>query len=91
MKLDTALFGEREAIQIRRDLVDVQIAVCSLEVLVTFSDNFDYQAGPLAGCAGHRRCQCWAACTRGSPRRQAPPSLACRRQVMHACPITASQ
>ena len=61
VKLDTALFGEREAVQVRRDLVDCQILVCSLEVLVTFSDNFDYQARLLAAksctlCA-HRTCE----------------------------------
>ena len=30
--------------------MDFQIAVCSLEVLVTFSDNFDYQACPRQTC-----------------------------------------
>ena len=29
--------------QLRTDLVDCHIAVCSMDVLVAFSDNFDYQ------------------------------------------------
>ena len=67
MKLDTALFGEREAIQLRRDLVDVQIAMCSLEVLVTFSDNFDYQARLPVDCAEQGWFQCWLLANHSMP------------------------
>lgn len=42
--LEAQLWGERDAVSLRTDLTDCNIAVCSLEVLVAFSDNFDYQA-----------------------------------------------
>ena len=30
-------------VQVRSDLIDSQIAICAPEVLMLFSDNFDYQ------------------------------------------------
>lgn len=41
--VDAALFGERDRVQVRTDLLDTQIAICTPEVLMLFSDNFDYQ------------------------------------------------
>ena len=43
-QVDASLFGERDSVQLRTDLIDCHIAVCSMDVLVAFSDNFDYQA-----------------------------------------------
>jgi len=40
---DTAVFSERDAVQLRLDLTESQIYVCSPEVLMLFSDNFDFQ------------------------------------------------
>lgn len=31
-------------VQVRSDLLDTHVAVCSPEVLMMFSDNFDYQS-----------------------------------------------
>ncbi|KAF8069524.1 translation initiation factor eIF-2B subunit epsilon [Scenedesmus sp. PABB004] len=42
-KLDAALWSERDSVQVRTDLLDTAIAICSPEVLLMFSDNFDYQ------------------------------------------------
>jgi len=42
-KVDAALYGERDAVQVRTDLLDTHIAICAPEVLLLFSDNFDYQ------------------------------------------------
>ena len=41
--MDRHFFGERNSVQVRSDLVDCGIAICSAEVLLLFSDNFDYQ------------------------------------------------
>ena len=30
-------------LQVRTDLIDTQISICAPEVLMLFSDNFDYQ------------------------------------------------
>merc|ERR1719375_1299252 len=43
MALDTAAFGERSQVQVRTDLADCHIDVCSPEVLGIVNDNFDYQ------------------------------------------------
>ncbi|KAK9841354.1 hypothetical protein WJX74_004422 [Apatococcus lobatus] len=43
VKIDADLFGERDAIQMRTDLLDTHICICAPEVLVLFSDNFDFQ------------------------------------------------
>ncbi|KAI8468580.1 MAG: nucleotide-diphospho-sugar transferase [Monoraphidium minutum] len=42
-KVDAGLFGERDGVQLRSDLMDCHIAICAPEVLMLFSDNFDYQ------------------------------------------------
>lgn len=47
MALDTHLFGERDTVEVRSDLADSEIYICSPEVLMLFSDNFDYQVCPL--------------------------------------------
>ncbi|MEW5304708.1 MAG: hypothetical protein WDW36_007300 [Sanguina aurantia] len=41
--LDAALFSERDCVQVRSDLMDSHISICAPEVLMLFSDNFDYQ------------------------------------------------
>ena len=43
VKVDAALFGERDGVALRSDLIDCHIAICAPEVLMLFSDNFDYQ------------------------------------------------
>lgn len=43
LRLDTALFSERDVVSIRTDLVETGIYICAPEVLMLFSDNFDYQ------------------------------------------------
>lgn len=42
-KLDAALLEGHRAIDIRYDLIDCQIDICSLNVLALFTENFDYQ------------------------------------------------
>ncbi|KAK9794959.1 hypothetical protein WJX73_003563 [Symbiochloris irregularis] len=41
--MEAQLWGERDVVSLRTDLCDCHVAICSLEVLVAFSDNFDYQ------------------------------------------------
>ncbi|KAI8107409.1 hypothetical protein M9435_002440 [Picochlorum sp. BPE23] len=41
--LDLSLFGGRDEITLRNDLIDTGIYICSPDVLMLFSDNFDYQ------------------------------------------------
>ncbi|KAL6773796.1 hypothetical protein ACKKBG_A22530 [Auxenochlorella protothecoides x Auxenochlorella symbiontica] len=41
--LDTTLFSERDSVQVRSDMVEASIYICAPEVLMLFSDNFDYQ------------------------------------------------
>ena len=43
VKLDTSFFYERNGVVARTDLVDTGIYICAPEVLMLFSDNFDYQ------------------------------------------------
>ena len=58
--LEAQLWGERDLVSLRTDLCDCHIAICSLEVLVAFSDNFDYQVrGPRSPRSGS--CACLAA------------------------------
>lgn len=42
-KLDASFFSERDAVEVRSDLMDTNICICAPEVLMLFSDNFDYQ------------------------------------------------
>lgn len=42
-KLDASLLEGHRAIDIRYDLIDCQIDICSLNVLALFTENFDYQ------------------------------------------------
>lgn len=41
-KIDAALFSERDGVQIRTDLMDTHISICAPEVLMLFTDNFDF-------------------------------------------------
>lgn len=41
--IEASNFSERDELQIRFDLMDIGIYVCAPEVLMLFSDNFDYQ------------------------------------------------
>lgn len=43
LTLDAQNFSERDAISLRTDLLDAHIYICGPEVLMLFSDNFDYQ------------------------------------------------
>lgn len=43
LRLDAHLFGERDNLTIRTDLLETGIYMCAPEVLMLFSDNFDYQ------------------------------------------------
>lgn len=42
-KVDTSFFSERDTVEVRTDLLDSHISICAPEVLMLFSDNFDYQ------------------------------------------------
>lgn len=41
--VDTTFFSERDAVTLRYDLHDPEVYICAPEVLLLFSDNFDYQ------------------------------------------------
>ena len=43
VKLESTLLESHRAIDIRYDLIDCQIDICSLNVLALFTENFDYQ------------------------------------------------
>jgi translation initiation factor eIF-2B subunit epsilon len=43
VRLEAALLESHRAIDIRYDLIDCQIDICSLNVLALFTENFDYQ------------------------------------------------
>lgn len=43
VNLDLSVFDGRKHVSIRTDLIDTGIYICSTEVLMLFSDNFDYQ------------------------------------------------
>lgn len=43
LALDSGFFDGRSAVTVRTDLIDTGIYICSHEVLMLFSDNFDYQ------------------------------------------------
>ena len=43
VKLDISYFADREFVSVRTDLLDTGIYICSTDVLMLFSDNFDYQ------------------------------------------------
>jgi translation initiation factor eIF-2B subunit epsilon len=43
VKLESVLLESHRAIDIRYDLIDCQIDICSLNVLALFTENFDYQ------------------------------------------------
>ena len=41
--MDAHLWGTRDCVTVRSDMLDTHIALCAPEVLLAFSDNFDYQ------------------------------------------------
>ncbi len=43
LTLDAQNFSERDMISLRTDLLDTRIYICAPDVLMLFSDNFDYQ------------------------------------------------
>ena len=43
INLDVSVFDGRRSVSVRTDLIDTGIYICSPEVLMLFSDNFDYQ------------------------------------------------
>lgn len=43
VNVDAHFFGERDVVQLRNNLLDGQIQICAPEVLMLFTDNFDYQ------------------------------------------------
>ncbi|KAI3638539.1 hypothetical protein MIR68_003037 [Amoeboaphelidium protococcarum] len=43
VKLDMELFHKTRALQLRNDLIDCQVDICSVEVPALFTENFDYQ------------------------------------------------
>lgn len=43
IKLDTSFLSGRESVDVRSDLIDTGIYICAPDVLMLFSDNFDYQ------------------------------------------------
>lgn len=62
--IDAHFWGEADAVEVRADLADTGIYLCAPEVLLLFSDNFDYQVGlspwrssPIVGRCS-LRCQC---------------------------------
>ncbi len=45
MTLDAQNFSERDRVSLRTDLLDARVYICTPDVLMLFSDNFDYQVG----------------------------------------------
>ncbi|KAI8617025.1 nucleotide-diphospho-sugar transferase [Chytriomyces sp. MP71] len=43
LKLDLELFKSHSELQVRNDLIDCQVDVCSVDVPALFTENFDYQ------------------------------------------------
>ena len=43
--IDAHFWGETDTVEIRSDLAHTHIYICAPEVLMLFSDNFDYQVG----------------------------------------------
>ena len=43
--IDAHFWGETDNVEIRSDLAHTHIYICAPEVLMLFSDNFDYQVG----------------------------------------------
>ena len=41
--MDTAFFSERDCVGLRYGVADAGIYICAPEVLLLFSDNFDFQ------------------------------------------------
>ena len=51
VNVDAHFFGERDTVQLRSNLMDGQIQICAPEVLMLFTDNFDYQVNGLENIA----------------------------------------
>jgi len=43
LQVELDIFAEHSQVQMRNDLIDCRIDICSPEVLMLFADNFDYQ------------------------------------------------
>ena len=43
LALESELFGARDAVEVHADIVDCHIDICAPEVLMLFTDNFDFQ------------------------------------------------
>ena len=43
LSLDASLFSEHPSVRVRTDLQDCHVDICAPEVLMLFTDNFDYQ------------------------------------------------
>lgn len=41
--IESHVFSERDDVEVHTDLVDCNVYICAPEVLMLFSDNFDYQ------------------------------------------------
>lgn len=51
--IDAHFWGETDEVEVRADLADTHIYICAPEVLMLFSDNFDYQACPRSIPCSH--------------------------------------
>jgi len=52
LTLDAQNFSERDMISLRTDLLDTRIYICAPDVLMLFSDNFDYQVSCHVAVSG---------------------------------------
>ena len=48
--LDAEFFSGRDDLMLRTDLLDLHVYICAPEVLLLFSDNFDYQVNRWLLC-----------------------------------------
>ena len=48
--VDAVFYSERDVVELRNDLLATQIYICAPEVLMLFSDNFDYQVCSVTLC-----------------------------------------
>ena len=48
--VDAVFYSERDVVELRNDLLATQIYICAPEVLMLFSDNWDYQVCSVTWC-----------------------------------------
>ena len=48
--VDAVFYSERDVVELRNDLLATQIYICAPEVLMLFSDNWDYQVHSVTRC-----------------------------------------